>query len=163
MSYVNLATKQFLLKGSLVLITTFLLTNCNPPKPTNQAPPQTLPNNPESVSKRWQLHLDHNEIEKAMLLSTDRTKAWLSKNTDLFLDDQQVYQTEFVKMDCQITEDKAKCTYVIKGEMTEEDIEDYFLLKKVNNQWLVDLEEESASPELDEQIFNEMEKELKLD
>ena len=50
-------------------------------------------------------------------------------------------------------------TILEEGEL----IEDFFLLKKVDGQWLVDLEEETANPELDEQIFKAMEKELKLD
>jgi len=36
-------------------------------------------------------------------------------------------------------------------------------LKKIAGQWLVDIEEEEDMPILEEQIFKEMEKELKLD
>ena len=120
-----------------------------------------LPNTPETVSKQWQAHLDKNEIDQAALLSTELTKEWLAENKELFLNDSQVYQTNFVKMNCVVAGEKATCNYTIleEGEL----IEDIFLLKKMNNQWLVDLEEDTANPELDEQIFKEMEKELKLD
>ena len=120
-----------------------------------------LPNTPETVSKQWQLHLDQNEIEKAIALSTTNTKEWLAENKEIFLNDNQIYQTQFVKMNCQIKGDQATCKYTIKEE--GELFEDFFLLKKIKGQWLVDLEEDNNNPELDEQIFKEMEKELKLE
>ncbi len=145
---------------SLKLLLFFLLFSCNN-HPPNQAEKVPLPNTPETVSKQWQVHLDKNEIEKAAILSTSSTKEWLAENKTLFLNDSQVYQTNFVKMDCLTEGKKATCTYTIleEGEL----IEDFFLLQKINGQWLVDLEEETANPELDEQIFKEMKKELKLD
>ncbi len=120
-----------------------------------------LPNTPEMVSKQWQAHLDKNELTQATLLSTELTKEWLVENKELLLNDSQVYQTNFVKMDCVVEAEKAICNYTIleEGEL----IEDFFLLKKVKGQWLVDLEEDTATPELEEQLFKEMEKELKLD
>lgn len=130
-------------------------------EPTTQQEEETLPNTPETVSKKWQLLLDNNEIEKVAALSTEKTKAWLKENKELFLSDTQIYKTQFVKMDCQEEDDKATCIYIIKEE--GEFIEDFFLLKRTQGQWLVDIEDDTSSPELDEQIFKEMEKELKLD
>lgn len=143
----------------LLLLT--LLISCNNNSPTKEENKISLPNTPETVSKQWQTHLDKNEIDQAALLSTELTKEWLAENKELFLNDSQIYQTNFVKMDCVEAGKKATCNYTIleEGEL----IEDFFLLKKINNQWLVDLEEEAANPELDEQIFKQMEKELKLD
>jgi len=105
--------------------------------------------------------LDNNELEKVANLSTSTTKEWLTENKEIFLNDNQVYKTEFVKMNCDSADNKAACLYTIKedGEL----IEDVFLLKKVAGQWLVDIEEDDSSPLLDEQIFKEMEQELKLD
>ena len=122
---------------------------------------EPLPNTPEAVSKQWQFYLDNNEIEKVATLSTITTKEWLTENKELFLNDTQVYKTEFVKMDCQTKDDRAACIYTIKEE--GELIDDVFLLKKIRGQWLVDIEEDEDMPLLDEQIFKEMEKELKLD
>ena len=136
------------------------LQSCNN-TPSNQAEKNLLPNTPETVSKQWQIYLDNNEIEKAATLSTILTQAWLAENKELFLNDSQVYQTNFVKMSCIEEGIKATCTYTILEE--GEFIEDFFLLKKIDGQWLVDLEEEATSPALEEQIFKEMEKELKLD
>ena len=150
------ANKPFNLKLLLLLF----LFSCNT-NSSNQVEKVPLPNTPETVSKQWQVHLDKNEIEKAAALSTTATKEWLAENKALFLNDAQVYQTNFVKMNCITEGEKATCTYTIleAGEL----IEDFFLLQKINGQWLVDLEEDTATPELDEQIFKEMKKELKLD
>ena len=145
---------------SLKLLFLLFLFSCNT-NSSNQVEKVPLPNTPESVSKQWQIHLDKNEIEKAAVLSTTATKEWLAENKALFLNDSQVYQTNFVKMDCITEGKKATCTYTIleAGEL----IDDFFLLQKINGQWLVDLEEDTTTPELDEQIFKEMQKELKLD
>lgn len=136
----------------------FLLNCSNEPSVQNK---EALPNTPETVSKQWQFHLDNNEIEKMAALSTPTTKEWLTENKDIFLTDNQVYKTVFVKMNCQTEEDKATCTYTINEE--GELIEDVFLLKKIAGQWLVDIEEDTDIPLLEEQIFKEMERELKLD
>jgi len=143
---------------SMLLLLLFI--SCNN-SPASQEEKIILPNTPETVSKQWQVHLDKNEIEEAAALSTTLTKEWLAENKELFLNDPQLYQTKFVKMNCTTEGEKAICNYTIleEGEL----IEDFFLLKKVDGQWLVDLEEEMANPELDEQIFKAMEKELKLD
>lgn len=137
-----------------------LFISCNN-TPASQEEKNPLPNTPETVSKQWQVHLDKNEIEQATALSTTLTKEWLAENKELFLNDPQLYQTQFVKMNCTIEGETAICIYTIleEGEL----IEDFFLLKKLDGQWLVDLEEETANPALEEQIFKEMKKELKLD
>lgn len=135
-----------------------LISCSNDQKPSGN---ESLPNTPETVCKQWQSYLDNNEIEKVATLSTTITKEWLTENKELFLNDTQVYKTEFVKMDCDSMGNKATCIYTIKEE--GELIEDIFLLKKVAGQWLVDIEEDDGSPLLEEQIFKEMERELKLD
>jgi len=119
-----------------------------------------LPNTPEAVSKQWQLYLDNNEIEKVAALSTQKTKVWLQENKELFLNDPQLYKTNFIQMQCSVNQDTAICHFTLQeaGEL----IEDYFLLKKENGQWLVDLDDETDIPGLEEQFFKEMEKELKL-
>lgn len=137
-----------------------LITNCSN-ESNSSTTNEPLPNTPETVSKKWQSYLDNNEIEKVATLSTAATKEWLTENKEIFLSDKQIYNTKFIKMDCQTKGDRAACIYTIKEE--GELIEDVFLLKKVGGQWLVDLEEEEEIPLLEEQIFKEMEKELKLD
>jgi len=125
--------KKYCLLIGLILC----LLSCNN-APSTSKESTLLPNTPETVSKQWQVHLDKNEIEKAMALSTTLTKEWLAENKELFLNDAQVYQTNFVNMECLTEGEKATCTYTIleEGEL----IEDFFLLKKINGQWLVDLE-----------------------
>lgn len=120
-----------------------------------------LPNTPETVSKQWQLHLDNNEIDKVAVLSSTNTKEWLAENKDIFLGDNQAYQTEFLQMTCTEQEEKAMCHCVMKDE-TGELIEDVFLLIKINGQWLVELEDDTGTPSLEEQLFREMERELNL-
>lgn len=144
----------------LSIVFVLLLINCSN-EPNSSTTNELLPNTPETVSKQWQLHLDNNEIEKVAALSTPTTKEWLAENKEIFLTDNQVYNTKFIKMDCQTNGDRAACIYTIKedGEL----IEDVFLLKKIAGQWLVDIEEDEGTPLLEEQIFKEMEKELKLD
>ncbi len=143
---------------SIITFFVFLISCSNEPSVQQK---EALPNTPETVSKKWQLLLDNNEIEKVAELSTDNTKGWLKENKELFLSDTQVYKTQFVKMDCQEEGEQATCIYLIKEE--GEFIEDFFSLKKIDGQWLVDIEEDTNAPELEEQIFKEMEKELKLD
>ena len=143
---------------TLLLLCLFISCNTSPVKEEKKI---SLPNTPETVSKQWQSHLDKNELDQAALLSTPLTKEWLKENKELFLNDSQVYQTNFVKMDCVIKGATAICNYSFLEE--GEHYEDFFLLKKINGQWLMDLEEETPNPELDELIFKEMEKKLKLD
>ena len=150
---------MLLLKNIFPLVFFCLLIGCSNEPATQQT--ELLPNTPETVSKQWQHLLDNNQIEKVAQLSTENTKAWLKENTDLFLSDNQVYKTEFIQMDCREEGDQAECIFIIKEE--GELIQDIFLLKKVDGQWLVDIEEDTSGPALDEQIFKEMEKELKLD
>ena len=110
-----------------------LLANCTNPTSENTQK-SVLPNTPEAVSRQWQIHLDKNEIDQAAALSTDLTKEWLMTNKALFLNDSQVYQTKFVQMNCITETNKATCHYTLSeaGEL----IEDYFLLKKIEGQWL---------------------------
>ncbi|MEM1122263.1 MAG: hypothetical protein AAGJ18_17590 [Bacteroidota bacterium] len=147
------------MKNTFYNIVFLLLISCGSEPNTQQS--KALPNTPETVSKQWQYLLDNNEIEKVAQLSTDNTKAWLRENTALFLSDDQIYKTEFIQMDCHEEGDQAACIFIIKEE--GELIEDIFLLKRVDGQWLVDIEEDTSGPTLDEQIFKEMEKKLKLD
>lgn len=122
---------------------------------------EVLPNTPETVSKQWQLYLDNNELDKVAALSSTSTKEWLAENKDIFLGDNQAYQTRFLQMTCTEQGEKAMCHCVMKDE-TGELIEDVFLLVKINGQWLVELEEDTGTPSLEEQLFREMEKELNL-
>lgn len=151
-------TTQLINRLMSIALVTLLISCSDEPKNSYN---ESLPNTPETVCKQWQLYLDNNEIEKVAALSTTTTKEWLTENKELFLNDTQVYKTEFVKMDCDSVGDKATCIYTIKEE--GELIEDVFLLKKKSGQWLVDIEEDDGSPLLEEQIFKEMERELKLD
>lgn len=137
-----------------------LCVNCNNKAEDKKRPKQPL-DTPQAVCQQWQYHLDNNEIEAAIRLSTPATKEWLEENKLLFLSDNQIYLTQFLKMNCDLEEDKAICHFTIREE--GEIIDDYYILKRINGQWLVDLEEDTSMPALDQQIFEEMEKALNLD
>ena len=118
-----------------------------------------LPNAPEAVCRTWQLFLDKNEIAKAMLLGSPKTKNWLRDNQALFLADQEVEVTKFLSMTCSESADAAICKYTLREE--GELIEDYFTLIQQQGQWLIHIEEvDSNDPK--EQLFEKMKKALEL-
>jgi hypothetical protein len=141
-----------------LLLFVFFLSFCN--NPSTKQPAEKLPNTPETVSRKWQTYLDHNELEKVAALSTSNMQGWLAENKAILLADSHVYRTHFLKMNCKETGDKATCYFLIREE--GELIEDIFVLKKINGQWLVDLEEDSGMPQIEEAIFKEMQRELNL-
>lgn len=120
----------------------------------------TIPNTPESICRLWQKVLDNNEIDKALLLGSPATKAWLLENKDLIVDNGMNEATQFIDMTCQESADKAICKYTLQedGDL----IEDYFSLLRLDNQWLIHIEE-SASNDPEELIFEQMKKSLELE
>ena len=152
----NKIIPKTLFVGSILLLHLF---GCQ----TNSVEEKTvaLPNTPESVSKAWQYALDKNDLESVAILSTPSTLEWLDQNRDLFMADNQVYTTQFLKMDCQVSSDSiAICQFTMKAE--GEIIEDFYALKKIENQWLVEIADDTTGMDLEEQFFQEMEKELNL-
>ena len=126
---------------------------------TNQKRVINLPNTPEAVCRTWQSFLDKNEIAKAMLLGSLKTKNWLRDNQALFLEDKEIEATQFLSITCSESTDAAICKYTLREE--GELIEDYFTLVRQQGQWLIHIEEiDSKDPT--EQLFEEMKKALKL-
>jgi len=118
-----------------------------------------IPNTPEAVCRTWQSFLDKNEIAKAMLLGSTKSKNWLKDNQALFLEDKELEATEFLSMSCSESADAAICKYTIREE--GEIIEDYFTLVRQKGQWLIHIEDaDSSDPK--EQLFEEMKKALEL-
>ncbi len=119
----------------------------------------TIPNTPESICRLWQKVLDNNEIDKALLLGSAATKKWLLENKDLIVDNGMSEATRFINMACTEAADKAICKYSLQedGDL----IEDYFSLVRVEQQWLIHIEE-SASNDPEEMMFEKMKKSLEL-
>ena len=119
----------------------------------------TIPNTPESICRLWQKVLDNNEIDKALLLGSPATKKWLVENKDLIVDSGLNEATTFIDMACKAIADTAICKYTLRedGDL----IEDYFSLIRLDNQWLIHIEE-STSNDPEEVIFEQMKKSLEL-
>jgi len=119
----------------------------------------TIPNTPESICRLWQKVLDNNEIDKALLLGSPATQKWLTENKDLIVDNGMNEATTFINMACKAVADTAICKYTLRedGDL----IEDYFSLIRLDNQWLIHIEE-SASNDPEELIFEQMKKSLEL-
>lgn len=120
----------------------------------------TIPNTPESICRLWQKVLDNNEIHKASLLGSPATKKWLQENKDLIVSNGMNEATKFINMTCQESADKAICKYTLRedGDL----IEDYFSLLRLDNQWLIHIEE-SVSNDPEELIFEKMREELRIE
>ncbi len=137
-----------------------LLCACkNEPAVSKDTETFTIPNTPESICRLWQKVLDNNEIDKALLLGSSATQAWLTENKDLIVDNGTNEATTFINMTCTETADKAICKYTLRedGDL----IEDYFSLIKLEQQWLIHIEE-NASNDPEELIFEKMKKSLEL-
>ncbi|MBK7409961.1 MAG: hypothetical protein IPJ40_19080 [Saprospirales bacterium] len=122
-------------------LATFLLFACQPA------------NSPESVVRQWQSHVDHNEFEKAKVLSAPRTEALLSWMEVLLSEmdaDSVVTQTDFKEINCKESGDKAVCYYTMEEE--GQTFYDSFLLVRIDGKWLVDLPEEALYEEGEEDM-----------
>jgi len=142
---------------SLVLLLAFF--SCKNDPSANKGNVINLPNNPEGVCKAWQQYVDNNEIAKAMLLGSPAAKEWLKLNQSLFLADDELEPTKFLSLTCTEKGDKAICKYTLQEE--GDLIEDFFSLVKINNQWLIHIEDQEGN-DPDEAIFEEMKKALDL-
>jgi len=71
----------------------------------------------------------------------------------------RLWQKVFIDMACKAIADTAICKYTLRedGDL----IEDYFSLIRLDNQWLIHIEE-SASNDPEEAIFEQMKKSLEL-
>ena len=153
-------TSKIYLPLCLFGLMVLFFTACKNDPPTNQPKAITLPKTPEGVCRAWQQYVDNNEIAKAMLLGSPAAKEWLKLNQSLFLADDELEPTKFISIRCTETGDKAICKYSLKEE--GDTIEDYFSLVKINQQWLIHIEEQDGN-DPNEAIFKEMKKSLKLD
>ncbi|MCB0661800.1 MAG: hypothetical protein KDC24_03590 [Saprospiraceae bacterium] len=113
---------------------------------------------PEEVSKAWQRAIDVNDFSTAKALSTDKTKEFVASIEKLIGDDpalETVDTTIFVSMECETIDSDAKCIYRfrIEGDI----VTDSFFLKRENNQWLIDIQEEVFLDDGEtEELINEL-------
>ena len=95
---------------------------------------------PDYAIKRWQGLVDSSDYEAAKVFSTPRTIKWLDKNKMATeAGDSLGYQLNFQKINCNISGDSAvcNCIYSMRGDTTT--YKDIYLAKKINNKWVVDL------------------------
>ena len=115
------------------------------------------PESPETVARKWQAHLDNNEFEAAMTLSTPATQellSWMDAAFESFDPDSTVIHTDLSKMTCRENGDRAVCYYPVQEE--GQTYNDSIILVRVNGKWLVDLPEEPLYEEEAENLFEIM-------
>jgi hypothetical protein len=105
---------------------------------------------PETVVRKWQSHIDRNEFQQAMALSTPRTIELLSWMEALLSEmdaESAITHTEFLDLNCTEKGNTAICHYALEDDGTR--YRDSFLLVRSKGKWLVDLPEEPAYTEDD--------------
>ena len=105
---------------------------------------------PETVVRKWQSHIDRNEFRQAMDLSTPRTielLAWMEALLSEMDAESVITHTEFLDLTCTEKGDKAVCYYALEDDGIR--YLDSFLLVRAEGKWLVDLPEEPAYSEDD--------------
>lgn len=111
-------------------------------------------NDPETVVRMWQKHLDENEFKLAKEISTDRGKQWLDMVSKMIENNNEApdtFKTVFKQITCTIIKDSAICRYSIMDQ--GEELLDSMYLKKVNGKWLVDVKLDEMPDENDVQDF----------
>ncbi len=111
-------------------------------------------NDPETVVRMWQKHLDENEFKLAKEISTDRGKQWLDIVTKMIESNNEApdtFKTVFKQIKCIVVKDSAICRYTIIDQ--GEELLDSMYLKKVKGKWLVDVKLDEMPDENDVQDF----------
>ncbi len=128
-----------------------------------------VPNTPEAIVRQWQQYYDNNQFEEAGKLSTPNGISFLGM-VESFLDEESgtasVLNTTFLELNCQESNGKAICYFLIEEE--GETIRDSIHLLEIDGQWLVDIPEEvfqiDEDNEMIEKFFDELEhKELQVE
>lgn len=97
-------------------------------------------NDPETVVRTWQRHLDENKFDEAKSLSTERAQQWLDIIEKMVESDNQgadTFRTVFKHLICTVVKDSAICKYSVLDEGQE--VRDSMFLKKIKGKWLVDI------------------------
>ncbi len=104
-----------------------------------------LPETPEEVIRQFQGFIDNNQFAEAKKLSTPRGQERLTDLEAIItgeLADSTIFNTTFLKINCQINVDTARCLCLVQDSYEEYET-DYKLIR-INGQWLVDVPEEEA-------------------
>lgn len=154
---IKLAT--FFSKTAVILMIALLL-GCVEDKPVGKL----IPNEPASVLRAWQKHVDQSEFVKAKELSTSTAQVFLDglkKLEEGFLDGRQdtiPVLTNFLALECRTKGDNATCQYTIEIEPNENVTDSIYLVRQAG-QWLVDIPEDALEPSKElEKIFEESKK-----
>ncbi len=111
---------------------------------------------PEQTVRKFQAHLDNNEFDGAISMSTPEMKNILSSLRDLFdeeSDDAGITQTTFLRIKCKEEKTMATCSCNLRDEY--DDYSSTFFLKKIDGKWFVDRTEDQYSDDDDEvKIFD---------
>lgn len=113
-----------------------------------------LPENPEDVVRKFQGFIDKNQFEEAKKLSTPRGQARLDDLAAIIqeeLADSTIFNTTFLRVNCQVNVDTARCLCLVQDSYEEYET-DYKLIR-INGRWLVDIPEEET---IEEDEFIEM-------
>ena len=126
---------------SSVLLLTCLCALCSctqPDKPLGQEAEQ-IPKTPEEVVRRYQAFLDQNDFKRAKMLSTSREAERLDEVSRIVAaegqDSTRTYST-FLKLNCVVLADSARCTCTIRDQYETYDTE--FVLIRYQRRWLMD-------------------------
>lgn len=102
------------------------------------------PASPEEVLRAYQEHIDNNDFEKAMALSTPeeraRLKAWAERILSNRYRDAALMTTVFLDIDCETEGDVARCLCLVEDEYERYETE--YVLVKRKQRWFVDAPEE---------------------
>ncbi|MDX1940431.1 MAG: hypothetical protein SFU99_07760 [Saprospiraceae bacterium] len=107
-----------------------------------------IPETPEEIVKKFQGYIDNNQFAEAKILSTPSGQARLSDLETIIsgeLADSTIFNTTFLKINCQISADTARCLCLVRDNYEEYET-DYKLIR-IKGQWLVDVPEEELIEE----------------
>ena len=140
----------------LLLSIFFLIVACQNSAPKGKDQGAAIFLTPEQTVRKFQAHLDNNEFDEAIRMSTKEMENILYPLRDLFeedSDDAGITQTIFLQIACKEEKTMAICSCNLRDEY--DDYNSTFFLKKVEDKWLVDRTEEQYSEEDDEvKIFD---------
>lgn len=141
-----------------VLLAVALLHTACKQKNSYAAPKQEVLQTPEETVLQYQQYLDQNAFEEAKGLSTSKEAVRLDEIAKIVAAESQDStrtNSVFLKLDCSVLRDTARCACTIKDQYETYNTD--FLLVRYKSKWLVDV-----APQ-EEIIFDEEELERALD
>jgi len=146
------------MKQTLVLfLLTIVLWACqNEKPPVNVAPDETSfehPATPEAVVEQYQFYVDNNQFESAKRLSTPAEQEMLDYLAEMVAGqprDSTIINTNFLRIVCQESGNRANCIGVIEEE--GEQLEMLFNVVKIDDKWFVDTRDDEGQIQYDTSV-----------